>query len=89
MKLKAYPCIEAGGLIWTYMGPPELKPAPPALEWVKVPPERRFVSKRLQESNYLQALEGGIDAVLYNDLPVLQAVVLVAAPRSSTGIGND
>ena len=44
------------------MGPPELKPAPPALEWVKVPPERRFVSKRLQECNYLQALEGGIDS---------------------------
>src|SRR5262245_38274449 len=62
MKLKAYPCIEAAGLVWTYMGPPELKPEPPALEWVKVPAERRFVSKRLQESNYLQALEGGIDS---------------------------
>jgi hypothetical protein len=44
------------------MGPPELKPEPPALEWVKVPPERRYASKRLQESNYLQALEGGIDS---------------------------
>ena len=62
MKLKSYPCIEQGGVIWTYMGPPELKPAPPALEWVQVPPERRFVSKRLQECNYLQALEGGIDS---------------------------
>src|SRR5438309_1825784 len=46
----------------TIMGPPELKPEPPALEWVKVAPERRYVSKRLQESNYLQALEGGIDS---------------------------
>jgi phenylpropionate dioxygenase-like ring-hydroxylating dioxygenase large terminal subunit len=27
MKLKAYPCIEAGGLVWTYMGPPGLEPA--------------------------------------------------------------
>ena len=62
IKLKAYPCIEAGGVIWTYMGPPELEPAPPALEWVRVPPERRFVTKRLQECNYLQALEGGIDS---------------------------
>jgi hypothetical protein len=44
------------------MGPPELKPAPPAFEWVSVAPERRFVSKRLQECNYLQALEGGIDS---------------------------
>jgi len=40
----------------------ELKPEPPALEWVQVAPERRFVSKRLQECNYLQALEGGIDS---------------------------
>jgi phthalate 4,5-dioxygenase oxygenase subunit len=62
MKLKAYPCIEAGDLVWTYMGPPALKPEPPALEWVKVPAERRFVSKRYQECNYLQALEGGIDS---------------------------
>ena len=62
IKLKAYPCIEAGGVLWTYMGPPELEPAPPALEWVSVPPERRFVTKRLQECNYLQALEGGIDS---------------------------
>ena len=62
IKLKSYPCIELGGVIWTYMGPPELKPAPPALEWAHVPPERRFVSKRLQECNYLQSMEGGIDS---------------------------
>ena len=62
IRLKSYPCIEAAGLVWTYMGPAALQPEPPALEWVKVPAERRFVSKRLQESNYLQALEGGIDS---------------------------
>jgi phenylpropionate dioxygenase-like ring-hydroxylating dioxygenase large terminal subunit len=62
MKLASYPCIELGGVIWTYMGPPELKPEPPALEWAHVAPGRRFVSKRLQECNYLQALEGGIDS---------------------------
>jgi phthalate 4,5-dioxygenase len=62
IKLKSYPCIELGGVIWTYMGPPELKPEPPAFEWVCVPPENCFVSKRLQECNYLQALEGGIDS---------------------------
>jgi len=62
IKLKSYPCIEQGGVIWTYMGPPELKPAPPALEWTLVRPEQRFASKRLQECNYLQAIEGGIDS---------------------------
>src|SRR2546427_11639472 len=62
IKLKSYAAIEVGDVVWIYMGPPELKPAPPELEWVTVSPERRFVSKRLQESNYLQAIEGGIDS---------------------------
>src|SRR6266704_1459759 len=57
IKLKSYPAIERGDVVWIYMGPPELKPAPPELEWVRVSAERRFVSKRLQESNYLQAIE--------------------------------
>jgi phthalate 4,5-dioxygenase oxygenase subunit len=62
IKLVSYPCIEQGGVVWTYMGPPELKPAPPELEWTLVRPEQRFASKRLQECNYLQAIEGGIDS---------------------------
>src|SRR3954453_4547773 len=36
IKLKSYPAIERGEVIWIYMGPPELKPAPPELEWVMV-----------------------------------------------------
>ena len=62
IKLKSYPCIEIGDTVWVYMGPPALQPPLPALEWVSVAPERRFVSKRIQESNYLQGLEGGIDS---------------------------
>src|SRR6266850_2012729 len=45
------------------MGPPERQPAPPAYEWIDVPPAQRHVSKRLQESNYLQAMEGGLDSI--------------------------
>ena len=62
IKLRSYPAIERGDVIWIYMGPPELKPAPPEHEWAMVSSNRRFVSKRLQESNYLQAIEGGIDS---------------------------
>ena len=62
IKLKAYPMIERGGIIWTYMGPPELQPALPEFEFATVAPERRYVSKRHQECNYLQAMEGGIDS---------------------------
>ncbi len=61
VKLAAYPCVERGGVIWTYMGPPELQPPLPEFEWAMVPDSHRYVSKRLQESNYLQAMEGAID----------------------------
>jgi phenylpropionate dioxygenase-like ring-hydroxylating dioxygenase large terminal subunit len=62
IKLTSYPCVELGDVIWVYMGPPELKPPLPGLEWVKVPHSHRFVSKRTQDCNYLQAMEGGIDS---------------------------
>jgi phthalate 4,5-dioxygenase oxygenase subunit len=62
IKLKAYPCVERGGVIWAYMGAPEEQPPLPEFEWNLVPDANRFVSKRLQESNYLQAMEGGIDS---------------------------
>jgi len=61
MGIKSYPCIERAGIVWAYMGPKDRQPAPPDLEWVNLPASHVFVSKRLQESNYLQAMEGGID----------------------------
>ena len=61
MGIKAYPCIERGGVVWAYMGPPDKRPAPPEVEWCLLPAEQVFVSRRLQECNYLQAMEGGID----------------------------
>jgi nitrite reductase/ring-hydroxylating ferredoxin subunit len=61
MRIKAYPCIERGDVIWAYMGPPDKQPDPPELEWCLLAPGHRYVTKRLQESCYLQAMEGGID----------------------------
>ena len=54
--------VEGGGILWTYMGPPELQPEFPGFEWLKLSPRRLYVSKRLQESNYMQAMEGGLDS---------------------------
>jgi phthalate 4,5-dioxygenase len=62
LKLKSYPLVERGGVLWTYMGAPDLRPPLPEHEWATVPASQRFVSKRLQECNYLQAMEGGIDS---------------------------
>jgi phthalate 4,5-dioxygenase len=62
IKLKSYPLIERGGILWTYLGPPEHTPPLPEWEFAMVPVNQRFVSKRFQECNWLQAMEGGIDS---------------------------
>ena len=61
MSITGYPCVERAGIVWAYMGPPEKQPEPPGVEWANLPDSHVFVSKRLQECNYLQAMEGGID----------------------------
>ena len=62
VRVAAYKMIERGGVLWAYMGPPEFEPPAPELEWALLPEANRYVSKRIQECNYLQALEGGIDS---------------------------
>jgi hypothetical protein len=61
MSIKAYPCIERAGIVWAYLGPKDKQPAPPDVEWATLPESHIFVTKRIQECNYLQAMEGGID----------------------------
>jgi phenylpropionate dioxygenase-like ring-hydroxylating dioxygenase large terminal subunit len=61
IRHKAYPCVEAAGAIFTYMGA-SLEPPPfPSFEWLTVPPDHVRVTKFLLECNYLQALEGDCD----------------------------
>ncbi|MEA2642682.1 MAG: phthalate 4,5-dioxygenase [Chloroflexota bacterium] len=62
LTLKAYPTREAAGVIWTYMGPPELMPIFPEWEWMQAPADQRSASKVIQECNWAQALEGDIDS---------------------------
>ena len=61
IKLTAYPTVERGGVVWTYMGPKETMPAEPDYEWLRAPPDHLHVNKTYQACNYLQALEGGLD----------------------------
>ena len=86
IRLKSYPCLELGGVVWAYMGPPELRPEPPGIEWAHVPPAQRFVSKRLQESNYLQAMEGGIDS---SHVTFLHGAALKRDPLFAGSKGNE
>jgi phthalate 4,5-dioxygenase len=59
--IPAYPVREAGGLLWTYMGPKELEPPFPKFPWLDLPPEKLLVVKLYQDNNYLQGLEGDLD----------------------------
>src|SRR5215212_3748263 len=61
VKITAYPGADWGGVIWIYIGPPELKPELPNFEWCLVPPEQRVVHRWYHECNYAQAMEGDLD----------------------------
>ncbi len=62
VRIKAYPCRERNGVVWTYMGPDAEAPALPNMEWNLVPEANVSLSMRIQECNWLQALEGEIDS---------------------------
>jgi phthalate 4,5-dioxygenase oxygenase subunit len=78
IRTTAYPLVELGGVLWTYMGPPELRPPLPRFAWTERPPTHRHVSKVIQECNWLQALEGGIDT---SHAPILHRRLTGASTR--------
>ena len=57
----AYPCREANGVVFTYMGPAEKMPLFPSFEWLTLPAPHVGVTKFGLDCNYLQALEGDCD----------------------------
>ena len=86
----AYPAEERGGVTWTYMGPPPAPPVPDA-EWTLLPFEHVFISKRVQDCNWFQAMEGGIDSshisFLHAPLPAAADEVAAQLDRAGFGVG--
>jgi len=62
VKTRAYPVLERGGLIWAYMGPPELQPAFPHIEMFSTPASHRWQQKLVLDGNYFQSMEGDMDS---------------------------
>lgn len=63
ITIKSYPVRERNGVLWTYMGPDRESPPPlPDVEWNLVPESHSLITFRVQECNWLQALEGEIDS---------------------------
>ena len=62
VRITSYPVCIRGGVIWIFMGPPDDVPEPPDFEWSLLPHSHRIATKRLQECNWAQAVEGGLDS---------------------------
>jgi phenylpropionate dioxygenase-like ring-hydroxylating dioxygenase large terminal subunit len=61
LKHPGYPVREAGGILWTYMGPADKMPPFPRFPWMDRPEGQLLVVKMYQDCNYLQGLEGDLD----------------------------
>lgn len=61
MRITSYETLEAGGVVWTFMGPADKKPALPRMEWMGLPSDYVHVSRWLQRSNWVQGMEGELD----------------------------
>src|SRR5262245_44816795 len=70
IRIKSYPVREWGDMIWAYMGPAGEVPELPALEMALLPASHRYVSKKWQDCNWVQALEGSIDTAHFTFAPL-------------------
>ena len=61
MSLKSYRTRERAGIVWIFMGAHE-PPALPRFPWIDLPADQRIVSVWLQETNWMQGVEGEIDS---------------------------
>ena len=78
-------------MIWAYMGPASPPPPLPELEWTLLPERHLFISKRVQDCNWFQALEGGIDSshisFLHAPIRHTDSAVTQDMDRASFGVG--
>ncbi len=75
VRALAYPTSEWAGIVWAYLGPRHLMPGMPELEFGRVPPVQRYVTKYRHNGNWVQAMEGDADSshigFLHKDLASL------------------
>lgn len=61
-RANAYPVEEAGGIVWTYLGPKEKQPPFPRFSFMDLAPEYRVNIRLDIHANWVQATEGGLDS---------------------------
>jgi phthalate 4,5-dioxygenase len=62
VRQTAYPCKEAAGIVWSYLGPTDKLPLLPNYEWMHLPHNNLYVTKSIQDCSWLQGLEGECDS---------------------------
>ena len=76
-------------MIWVYMGPRELMPELPQLEMALVPASLRYVTKKWQDCNWVQSVEGAIDtshfSFLHKVLATDEATARAAMAKAAIG----
>ena len=63
LSTKSYPVEERAGMLWAYMGPPELKPPLPGFQFMDLPGSHIYVTKYLIDCNWLQSMESDLEPV--------------------------
>jgi len=61
IRVASYPIREVGGVVFAYLGPKDKQPPFLDFHWLKLPPSQSVPFKVLEECNYAQAIEGGLD----------------------------
>lgn len=61
ITIKAYPTREFGEIVWAWLGPRESIPEVPQLDFGTMPTSHRYVTKKLQDCNWAQSVEGALD----------------------------
>ena len=62
VRATAYPVVESAGMVWAYLGPPDLQPPPPDFLFNRLPESHVIAAKAPVYCNYLQSIEGNIDS---------------------------
>jgi phthalate 4,5-dioxygenase len=62
VKHTAYPCQEAAGIVWSYLGPADKIPLLPQYEWMNLRLDHLYVTKSIQDCSWFQGLEGECDS---------------------------
>ncbi len=61
MSIQAYRVMERSDIVWVFMGDGE-PPEAPQLPWMSLPASSRMAAAWVQETNWLQGLEGDLDS---------------------------